>query len=83
MVQRENTNQIIFEESQGSLIQETSTSVPIIIRISEDSLVQNPVMNEPIVNEPPKIEKNPEEDNVNVEEEPIPHQESKKITPLR
>jgi hypothetical protein len=78
MVQRENTNQIIFEESQGSLIQETSTSVPIIIKISEDSLVQNPVMNELIVNEPPKIEKNPEQDNVNVEEEPIPHQESKK-----
>jgi hypothetical protein len=58
MVQRGNTNQIVFEESQGSLIQEAPTSVSIIIRISEDSLVHEliSVMNEPIVNEPPKIE---------------------------
>jgi Integrase core domain len=61
MVQRENTNQIIFEESQDPPIREAPTSVQIIIRISEDSLVHEPtsVMNEPIVNEPPEIEENP------------------------
>jgi hypothetical protein len=60
MVQRGNTNQIIFEESHDSPIQEAPTSVPIVVRISGDSLVQNPLVNEPIVNEPPKIEENPE-----------------------
>jgi hypothetical protein len=59
MVYRGNTNQIIF-------IQEAPTLVPIIIRISEDSLVQNRVVNEPIINEPPKIEENSEQDNVDV-----------------
>jgi hypothetical protein len=34
MVQRENTKQIIFEESQDSPIQEEPTLVPIVIRIS-------------------------------------------------
>jgi hypothetical protein len=54
MVQRGNTNQIVFEESHDSPIRETPTSVPIVIRISGDSLVYEPtsVMNEPIVNEP-------------------------------
>jgi hypothetical protein len=33
------------------------------------------VVNEPIVNEPSEIKENPEQDNVNVEEEPIPPQE--------
>jgi hypothetical protein len=83
MVQRGNTNQIGFEKSQDSLIQEAPTSVPIIIKISGDSLVQNPVVNEPIVNEPPKIEENPEQDNVNVEEEPILPQEPKEAVSLR
>jgi hypothetical protein len=50
MVQRENTNQIVFEKSQDSPIQEAPTSVPIVIRISVDSLVQNPMVNEPIIN---------------------------------
>jgi hypothetical protein len=49
MVQRENTNQIIFEGSHDSPIQEAPVSVPI--RISGDSLIQNPMVNEPIVNE--------------------------------
>jgi hypothetical protein len=53
IVQRGNTNQIVFEESQDSPIQEAPISVPIIIRISGDSLVQNHMINEPIVNEPP------------------------------
>jgi hypothetical protein len=77
MVQRENTNQIVFEESQDSPIREAPTSVPIVIRIYEDSLVSEPtsVVNEPIVNEPPEIEENPEQDNVDVDEEPIPPQE--------
>jgi hypothetical protein len=75
MVQRENTNQIIFEESRNSPIQEAPTSIPIVIRISRDSLVQNLVVNEPIINEPSEIEENPEQDNVDVEEEPIPSQE--------
>jgi hypothetical protein len=70
IVQRGNTNQIIFEESQDSPIQEAPTSVPIVIRISGDSLVQNPVVNELIVNEHPEIKENPEQDNVDVEEEP-------------
>jgi hypothetical protein len=42
MIQRGNTNQIIFEESQDSPIREAPTSVPIIIRISGDSLVHEP-----------------------------------------
>jgi hypothetical protein len=50
MAQRENINQIIFEESHDSSIQEVLTSVPIIIRISGDSLVQNHMVNEPIMN---------------------------------
>jgi hypothetical protein len=75
MVQRENTNQIIFEESRNSPIQEAPTSIPIVIRISRDSLVQNLVVNEPIINEPSEIEENPEQDNVDVEDEPIPSQE--------
>jgi hypothetical protein len=52
MVQRGNTNQIIFEESQDSPIRKTPTSVSIVIRISENSLVPEPtsVVNEPIVN---------------------------------
>jgi hypothetical protein len=55
MVQMGNTNQIIFEESQDSRIRETPTSVPIVIKISGDSLVHEPIsmVNEPIVNEPP------------------------------
>jgi transposase InsO family protein len=58
MVHRRNTNQIVFEESQDSSIQEAPTSVPIIIRISEDSLVHEPtsVVNEPIFNEHSEIE---------------------------
>jgi hypothetical protein len=62
MVQRGNTNQIVFEESQDSSIREAPTSVPIVIRISGDSLVPEPtsVVIEPIVNEPPEIEENPE-----------------------
>jgi hypothetical protein len=38
------------------------------------------MMNEHIVNEPPDIEDNPEQDNINVEEEHIPPQEA---VPLR
>jgi hypothetical protein len=85
MVQRGNTNQIIFEESQDSPKQEAPTSVPIVIRISGDSLVHEPksVVNEPIVNEPSEIEENPEQDNVDIEEEPIPPQESQEAVPLR
>jgi hypothetical protein len=77
IIQRGNTNQIIFEKSQDSPIREAPTSVPIVIRISGDSLVHEPisVVNEPIVNETPEIEENPEQDNVDVEEEPIPPQE--------
>jgi hypothetical protein len=41
------------------------------------------VVNEPIVNEPPKIEKNPEQYNVDIEEEPIPSQEPQKVVPIR
>jgi hypothetical protein len=61
MVQRGNTNQIIFEESQDSPIREAPTSIPIIIRLSGDSLVYEPtsVVNEPIINEPLEIEENP------------------------
>jgi hypothetical protein len=83
MVQRGNTNQIIFEESHDSPIQEAPTSVSIIIRISGDSLVHNSMMNEPIINEPPEIEENPEQDNVDVEEEPILPQEPQEAVPLR
>jgi hypothetical protein len=83
MIQRGNTNQIVFEESHDSSIQEAPTSVPIVIRISEDSLVQNPMVNEPIVDEPPEIEENPEQDNVDVEEEPIPPQEPQEAVSLR
>jgi hypothetical protein len=55
MVQRGNTTQIVFEESQDSPIGETPTSVPIVRRISGDSLIPEPtsVVNESIVNEPP------------------------------
>jgi hypothetical protein len=55
MVQRGNTTQIVFEESQDSHIRETPTSVPIVIRIYGDSLIPEPtsVVNESIVNEPP------------------------------
>jgi hypothetical protein len=85
MVQRRNTNQIVFEESQDSHIRETPTTVPIIIRISGDSLVPEPtsVMNEPIVNEHLEIEENPEQDNVDVDEEPISPQEPQEDVPLR
>jgi hypothetical protein len=85
MVQRGNTNQIVFEESQDSPIREAPTSVPIVIRISGVSLVSEPasVVNEPIVNEPPKIEGNPEQDNVDIDEEPIPPQEPQEAVPLR
>jgi hypothetical protein len=85
MVQRGNTNQIIFEESQDSPIREAPTSVPIVIRISGDSLVHEPtsVVNESSVNEPPEIEENLEQDNVDVEEEPIPPQEPQEAVPLR
>jgi Reverse transcriptase (RNA-dependent DNA polymerase) len=85
MVQRGNTNQIVFNELQDSLIREAPTSVPIMIRISENSLVHEPtyMVNEPIVNEPPEIEENPEQDNVDVDEEPIPTQESQEAVPLR
>jgi hypothetical protein len=74
MVQRGNTNQIIFKESQDSPVREAPTSVLIVIRISRDSLVPEPisVVNEPIVNEHLKIEENQEQDNVDVDEEPIP-----------
>jgi hypothetical protein len=77
MVQRRNTNHIVFEESQDSPIREAPTSVPIVIKISDDSLVHEPtsVVNEPVVNEPLEIEENPEQDNVDVEEKPIPPQE--------
>jgi uncharacterized protein YqgQ len=85
MVQRENINQIVFEESQDSPIREAPTSVPIVIRISGDSLVHEPtyVVNEPIVNEPPEIEENPKHDNVDVEEELILPQELQETVPLR
>jgi hypothetical protein len=74
MVQRRNTNQIVFEESQDSPIREAPISVPIVIRICGDSLVPEltSVVNEPIVNEPPEIKENPEQDNVDVDEKPIP-----------
>jgi Reverse transcriptase (RNA-dependent DNA polymerase) len=41
------------------------------------------VVNEPIVNEPPEIEENPEQDNVDVDEELIPPQEPQEVVPLR
>jgi hypothetical protein len=41
------------------------------------------VVNEPIVNKPPEIEENPEQDNVDVDEEPIPPQEPQEAVPLR
>jgi hypothetical protein len=41
------------------------------------------VVNEPIVNEPPEIEENLEQDNVNIDEEPIPPQEPQETVPLR
>jgi Reverse transcriptase (RNA-dependent DNA polymerase) len=40
-------------------------------------------VNEPIINEPLEIEENPEQDNADVEEEPIPSQKSQEIVPLR
>jgi Reverse transcriptase (RNA-dependent DNA polymerase) len=85
MVQRGNTNQFVFEESQDSPIREAPTSVPIVIRISGNSLVPEPasVVNEPIVNKPPKIEENSEQDNVDVDEELIPPQEPQEVVPLR
>jgi hypothetical protein len=85
MVQRGNINQIVLEESQDSPIREVPTSVPIVIRIFGDSLVPEPtsVVNEPIVNEPPEIEENLEQDNVDVDEEPIPPQEPQEAVPLR
>jgi hypothetical protein len=85
MVQRGNTNQIVFEESQDSPIREAPTSIPIVIRISGGSLVPEStyVVNESIVNEPPEIEENPEQDNVDVDEEPIPPQEPQETVPLR
>jgi hypothetical protein len=85
MVQRGNTNQIVFEESQNSPIREAPTSVPIVIKISKDSLIPEPtsVVNEPIVNEPPEIEENPEQDNVDVDKEPISPQELQEAVPLR
>jgi uncharacterized protein YqgQ len=48
-------------------------------------LVSEPtsVVNEPIVNEPLEIEENPEQDNVDVDEEPIPPQEPQEVVPLR
>jgi hypothetical protein len=85
MIQRGNINQIVFKESHDSPIREVPTSVPIIIRISGDSLVHEPtsVVNEFIVNEPSEIEENPEHDNIDVEEEPIPPQEHQEVVPLR
>ena len=83
MVQGGNTNQIVFEEKQDSHIQEAPTTVPIVIRISGDSLVQDRTVNEPAVNEPPEMEENPVQDNVDVEEEPIPPQELQETVPLR
>jgi hypothetical protein len=85
MVQRGNTNQIIFEESHDSPIREAPISVPIIIIIYGDSLVHEPtfVVNEPIVNEPPEIEENSEQDNVDAEEEPMPPQEPQEAVHLR
>jgi hypothetical protein len=41
------------------------------------------MINEPIVDEPPEIEVNPEQDNVDVKEEPIPPQESQEVVSLR
>jgi Reverse transcriptase (RNA-dependent DNA polymerase) len=41
------------------------------------------VVNEPTVNEPSEIEENPEQDNVDVDEEPIPPQELQEAVPLR
>jgi hypothetical protein len=52
--------------------------MPIIIRVSGDSLVH-----EHIVNEPPEIEQNPKQDNVDVEEEHIPPQESQEAVHLK
>jgi hypothetical protein len=85
MVQRGNTNQIVFEESQDSPIREAPTSVPIVIKISGDSLVheRTSVVNEPIVDEPPEIEENPEQDNVDVDKEPIPPQKPQEVVSLR
>jgi hypothetical protein len=83
MVQIGNTNQIVFEKSQDSPIQDALTSIPIVIRISEDSLFQNPVVNKPIVNKPSEIKENPEQDNLDVEEEPISPQEHHEAVSLR
>ena len=83
MVQGGNTNQIVFEEKHDSPIQEAPTMVPIVIRISGDSLVQDRTVNEPAVYEPPEMEENSVQDNVDVEEEPIPPQELQEIVPLR
>jgi hypothetical protein len=41
------------------------------------------VMNEHIDNEPPEIEDNPEQDNIDVEDEPIPPQEPQKTVFLK
>jgi Reverse transcriptase (RNA-dependent DNA polymerase) len=83
MVQRGNINQIVFEESHDSPIQEAPTSISIIIRISGDSLIQNPMVNERIASEHPKIEENSKQDDVDVEEEPIPPQKPQEAVPLR
>jgi hypothetical protein len=40
-------------------------------------------MNEHIDNEPPEIEDNPEQDNIDVEDEPIPPQEPQKTVFLK
>jgi hypothetical protein len=58
---------------------------PIVIRISGDSLVYEPisVVNEPIVNEPSEIEENPKQHDVDVDEEPIPPQEPQEAVSLR
>jgi hypothetical protein len=80
MVQRENTNRNVFEESQDSPIREAPTSVPIVIRISGDSLVHEPTS---VGNEPPEIEENSEQDNVDVEEELIPPQKLQEAMSLR
>jgi hypothetical protein len=41
------------------------------------------LVHEPIVNEPSEIKETPEQDNIDVEEEPIPSQEFQEAVPLR
>jgi hypothetical protein len=41
------------------------------------------MVNEPIVDEPPEIEENPEQDNVDVDKEPIPPQKPQEVVSLR